>query len=44
MPRGLARAMYVSLAEALDAVLLTTDGRLAAASGPRCRIEVIDQP
>ncbi len=34
-------AMYVSLAEALDAVLLTTDGRLAAATGPRCRIEVI---
>lgn len=37
-------AMYVSLAEALDAVLLTTDGRLASASGPRCRIDVIDQP
>ena len=32
-------AMYVALAEALDAVLLTTDRRLAAASGPTCRIE-----
>jgi predicted nucleic acid-binding protein len=32
-------AMYVALAEALDAVLLTTDGRLARAVGPRCRIE-----
>lgn len=32
-------AMYVALAEALDAVLLTTDLRLAAASGPTCRIE-----
>lgn len=34
-------AMYVALAEALDAVLLTTDARLAAASGPTCRIEAI---
>jgi predicted nucleic acid-binding protein len=33
-------AMYVALAEALDAVLLTTDRRLAAATGPTCRIEV----
>lgn len=33
-------AMYVALAEALDAVLLTTDTRLAAAHGPTCRIEV----
>lgn len=32
--------MYVALAEALDATLLTLDHRLAAASGPRCRIEV----
>lgn len=32
-------AMYVALAEALDAVLLTTDGRLASASGPTCTIE-----
>jgi predicted nucleic acid-binding protein len=37
-------AMYVALAEALDAVLVTTDGRLAAASGPRCAIEVISPP
>ena len=36
-------AMYVALAEALDSVLLTTDGRLAAATGPNCPIEVIDQ-
>jgi len=35
-------AMYVALAEALDAALVTTDRRLAAATGPTCRIEVID--
>jgi len=35
-------AMYVALAEALDAVLLTTDRRLAAATGPTCRIEAIE--
>lgn len=34
-------AMYVALAEALDAILVTTDRRLAAARGPTCRIEVI---
>jgi predicted nucleic acid-binding protein len=34
--------MYVALAESLDAVLLTTDARLAA-TGPHCSIEVIDQ-
>ena len=34
-------AMYVALAEALDAVLVTTDLRLAAASGPACRIEAL---
>ncbi len=33
-------AMYVALAEALDAVLLTTDRRLAAAVGPTCLIEL----
>jgi predicted nucleic acid-binding protein len=33
-------AFYVALAEALDATLLTLDGRLARASGPRCRIEI----
>lgn len=33
-------AMYVALAEALDATLLTTDARLANASGPRCEIEL----
>ncbi len=35
-------AMYVALAEAMDAVLITTDRRLAAATGPTCRIEAID--
>lgn len=34
-------AMYVALAEALDAVLLTTDRRLATATGPTCRIEAV---
>lgn len=34
-------AMYVALAEAMDAVLVTTDRRLAAARGPTCAIEVI---
>lgn len=36
-------AMYVALAEALDAVLVTTDRRLGAARGPACTIEVIDR-
>jgi predicted nucleic acid-binding protein len=35
-------AMYVALAEALDAVLITTDRRLGAARGPTCRVEVLD--
>ncbi len=34
-------ATYVALAEALDAVLLTADRRLAKASGVEARIEVI---
>lgn len=34
-------ALYVALAEALGATLLTLDGRLARAEGPRCRIEVL---
>jgi predicted nucleic acid-binding protein len=34
-------AAYVALAEALGAVLLTLDDRLAAAPGPRCRIDVV---
>lgn len=33
-------AMYVALAEALGAILVTTDRRLAAATGPTCPIEV----
>jgi predicted nucleic acid-binding protein len=34
-------AAYVALAEALSAVLLTGDGRLARAAGPKCRIETM---
>jgi predicted nucleic acid-binding protein len=34
-------ASYVALAEALEATLLTGDGRLARASGPRCHVEVL---
>lgn len=34
-------AFYVALAEAMDATLLTLDGRLARAHGPRCPIEVV---
>lgn len=34
-------AMYVALAEAFDVPLLTTDGRLAQATGPTCRIIVV---
>lgn len=34
-------AAYVALAEAIDADLLTSDRRLATASGPRCHIEVL---
>jgi predicted nucleic acid-binding protein len=34
-------AVYVALAEALDAPLLTRDRRLAAATGHRARIEVV---
>jgi predicted nucleic acid-binding protein len=35
-------AMYVALAEALGATLVTTDRRLAAATGPTCPIEAVD--
>jgi len=34
-------AVYVALAEALDAVLLTGDRRLRRAPGPRCSVEVL---
>jgi predicted nucleic acid-binding protein len=34
-------ASYVALAEALGVTLLTGDGRLAGATGPRCHIEVL---
>lgn len=37
-------AMYVALAEALDSILVTTDLRLAAATGPTCRIEAVTPP
>jgi predicted nucleic acid-binding protein len=33
-------ALYVALAEALNATLLTLDRRLARAEGPRCRIDI----
>jgi predicted nucleic acid-binding protein len=36
--------MYVALAEGLDAILVTTDRRLATATGPTCRIEAIGDP
>ncbi|QKT06006.1 type II toxin-antitoxin system VapC family toxin [Gordonia sp. X0973] len=35
-------AFYVTLAEAMEATLITLDTRLARAHGPRCRIEVIE--
>lgn len=35
-------AMYVALAEALGATLVTTDERLAGATGPTCPIDVVD--
>lgn len=34
-------AAYVALAEQLGALVITCDGKLAAASGPRCEIELI---
>ena len=34
-------AAYVALAERLSAPVLTCDGKLAAASGPRCRFELL---
>lgn len=34
-------AMYVALAEVLDAPLLTTDGRLARSTGHRAAVELI---
>jgi hypothetical protein len=33
-------ALYVALAEALDATLLTLDQRLTRADGPPCRVEI----
>jgi predicted nucleic acid-binding protein len=34
-------AFYVALAEAMQATLVTSDARLARATGPRCTIEVL---
>jgi len=34
-------ALYVALAEALDATLLTLDARLGRADGPSCQIDVL---
>jgi len=34
-------AAYVALAEALEVTLLSGDGRLERATGPRCHIEVL---
>lgn len=34
-------AVYVALAESLGCSLLTADARLARASGPRCKIQVL---
>ena len=34
-------ALYVALAEAMEATLITRDRRLSRATGPTCRIEVI---
>jgi len=36
-------ALYVALAEALGATLLTSDGRLADARGPTCPVEVVGE-
>ncbi|MGI9119043.1 MAG: type II toxin-antitoxin system VapC family toxin [Acidimicrobiales bacterium] len=38
---GIYDAAYVALAKAMDTTLLTADGRLAAAPGVRCSIEVL---
>lgn len=35
-------AVYVALAEALDALLITCDGRLARAPGSRARVRVVE--
>ena len=37
-------AAYVALAELLNVTLLTGDRRLARATGPRCRFEVLEAP
>lgn len=37
-------AAYVALAEALQAELITADRRLTGATGPRCRIRVLQPP
>ncbi|WP_052436737.1 type II toxin-antitoxin system VapC family toxin [Georgenia sp. SUBG003] len=37
-------AVYVALAEALGAVLVTGDQRLGSAPGPLCEVEVLEPP
>ena len=37
-------AAYVALAEALGAVLVTTDGKIARAPGHGARVEVVGPP
>lgn len=37
-------ALYIALAEAFDATLLTLDDRLGRVSGLRCRVEVVGGP
>ena len=37
-------AMYVALAEALEATVVTCDGRLARAHGHRAEVEVVELP
>jgi predicted nucleic acid-binding protein len=34
-------AAYVALAERLDCILITCDAKLATATGPRCRIDLL---
>lgn len=36
-------ALYVALAEALGATLVTLDARLSRASGPRCSVEILSR-
>ncbi len=35
-------AWYVAVAERLETLLVTTDARLAGATGPTCEVELVD--